>query len=112
MTYDEVVHGEVARLRETLERGSEWTKPTAKVAFGWDERHFRRVVSELRETGYPVIATSEAGSTYRKAKTREELVAFVERELISRTLDMERQIRVLLDGADIYFGGDQLRIAI
>jgi len=112
MTYDEVVHGEVARLRETFEQGREWTKPTAKVAFGWDERHFRRVVSELRETGYPVIATSEQGSTYRKAKTREELVAFVERELVSRSRDLERQIRVLLDGADTYFGSDQLSLAI
>lgn len=112
MTFDGVVKGEVERLRETLEQGREWTKPTAQVAFGWDERHFRRVVSELRETGYPVIASSDAGSTYRKAKNREELLAFVERELVSRSRDLDRQIRVLLDAADTYFGSDQLRIAI
>jgi hypothetical protein len=110
--YAEANHYDVKRLRESFEKGTQWTKATAHVAFGWDERHFRRVVSELRETGYPCIATSEAGSTYRKAKDITELEAFIERELISRSRDLEAQIRALRDGAHKYLGTNQLRLAV
>jgi hypothetical protein len=111
--YAETVKDDETRLWDSFEKGTQWTNATAHVAFGWNERRFRAVVSKLRESGYPVIATSEAGSTYRKALNRSELEAFIERELVTRTRDLEQQIRALRDGADKYFSGvDQLRISI
>lgn len=99
-------------LRPTLDAGKEWTRVMARAAFGWSDRRFRKAIADLREGGYPVVSTSDAGSVYRRARTREEVEDFIERELITRTRQLEHQIRALRDGADRYFGSDQLRLAV
>lgn len=108
----EVRTSDAYRLRESLEFGSEWTKDEATRAWGWGERRFRLAVTALRESGYPVISTSEAGSVYRKARSREEVEEFVSRELISRARNLEEQARRIRAAADKYFGSPQLPLVI
>jgi len=103
---------DVTKLRESLERGAQWTKDAAKRTWGWNERRFRAAVAELRQHGYPVISSSEEGSVYRKARSRAEVEEFIERELVSRTRKLEEQIREMRRAADKHFGSDQLKIAI
>lgn len=103
---------DVTKLRESLERGAEWTRRDARRQWNWNERRFRRAVADLRDTGYPVVAVSEQGSVYRKARTREELESFIAHELLSRTRKLEEQIKSLREGADRYFGTPQIPLAI
>jgi hypothetical protein len=103
---------DVTRLRLSFDEGTAWTKDAALRQWGWADRRFRATVSRLREEGYPVISVSEQGSVYRRAANRAELEQFIDRELLSRTRDLEAQIRALRDGADKHFGPDQLALAI
>lgn len=103
---------ELTRLRQSFDRGAELTKAEAQRMWGWNERRFRARVSQLREEGYPVISLSEQGSRYRKARDRRELDDFIDRELVSRTRDIEAQIRALRDGADKHFGTPQMALEI
>lgn len=103
---------DVIRLRESFDRGAEWTRDQAAKRWGWSDRRFRKAVNELRQSGYPVISTSEHGSAYRRAKDIAELDAFIERELVSRSRDIEEQIRALREGAPRHFGTPQLSLAI
>lgn len=103
---------DVERLRTSLDAGAEWTRDRAYRSFRWNERRFRSAVAELRKEGYPVISVSEQGNVYRKAKTRSECEAFIERELVSRTRKLEEQIREMRAAADKYFGSDQIPLAI
>lgn len=99
-------------LRMAFDHGVSWTRVTAWRELGWHDRRFRRAVADLRESGYPVISESGENSTYRKARSREEVERFIESELVSRSRKLEQQIRSLRDGADRYFGTAQLALAI
>ena len=103
---------DVERLRESFERGAEWTRKQAEVRWGWHERRFRHAVSELRLSGYPVISSSEAGSVYRKARSREEVEGFIERELLPRANALREEAQLLQRAADHYFGTAQLPLAL
>jgi len=95
---------DIVVLRDSLDRGVEWTKDQAKVSLGWNERRFRATVAALREVGYPVISTSEKGSTYRKAWSEEELEEFIHRELSSRIRHLDHQISALRAASRRHFG--------
>lgn len=98
-------------LRASLDTGAEWTKDSWRTVMGWNERRFRATVAALREIGYPVISTSEKGSTYRKAWSEGELEDFIRRELSSRIRHLDYQISALRSAAHRYFGGvDQPRL--
>ena len=99
-------------LRLSLEFGSEWTRDEARRAWGWNERRFRLAVATLRELGYPVVSASESGSVYRKARSREEVMEFINRELSPRAEALGRQISAMRAEADRFFGPEQLRVAI
>lgn len=103
---------DATRLRESFERGAQWTREEADRIWGWNDRRFRLAVAELRDSGYPVVSESERGSVYRKARTREEAEAFIDRELVSRTRKLEDQIRAMRAGVDKHFGTPQLPLAI
>jgi hypothetical protein len=98
-------------LRQSLDTGAEWTKDSWRAVMGWNERRFRATVAALREIGYPVISTSEQGSTYRKAWSEQELEDFIRRELLSRIRHLDYQVAALRNGAARYFGGpEQVRL--
>ena len=99
-------------LRLSLAKGDEWSRRDGSAYFGWNDRRFRDAVATLRQQGYPVVSTSGEGSVYRLARSREELEAFVEREIVSRSRELEEQARALRDAADKYFGTPQLALAI
>ncbi len=103
---------DATRLRESLERGHEWTREEARRQFGWNDRRFRLAVAALRDHGYPVISTSEKGSAYRRARSREEVQQFIDRELRPRAEALGRQINAMRAEADHVFGPEQLRVAI
>lgn len=93
--YATAKEGDVARLRDAFEQGRAFTKEHAREDFGIAERPFRAAVAELRAQGYPVISSSDASSTYRKAKDRAELDRFIQSEVNSRRMQLERQERAL-----------------
>jgi len=97
-------------LRQSLDTGAEWTKESWRAVMGWNERRFRATVAALREIGYPVISTSEQGSTYRKAWSEAELEDFIRRELLSRIRHLDYQVSALRSGALHYFGPSQQRL--
>lgn len=99
------------RLRDSFEAGAEWTKDEAARILDIPERRFRACVSELREQGVPIVSTSERGSVYRMARTRDEAIDFVDRELMSRIHDIERQVRAIHQGMDKHFPTTQLPLA-
>lgn len=93
------VQGEVLDL---FERGHECAKDGDRVVCYaeadasspvaiYPERSFRRIVTELRLAGYPVVSVSEARSVYRKARDVDELEAFIARELLSRASVLHSQ---------------------
>jgi hypothetical protein len=97
-------------LRQSLDTGAEWTKESWRAVMGWNERRFRATVAALREIGYPVISTSEKGSTYRKAWSEAELEDFIRRELLSRIRHLDYQVSALRQGVYKYFGPSQQRL--
>jgi hypothetical protein len=96
-------HEDIEILRQSLDVGSEWTKDQAKISLGWNERRFRATVAALREEGYPVISSSEKGSTYRKAWSEHELEEFIRRELSPRIRHLDYQISALRAAAPRHF---------
>lgn len=95
---------DIETLRLSLDTGAEWTKESWRAVMGWSERRFRATISALREIGYPVISTSEKGSTYRKAWSEKELEEFIFRELQSRIRHLDYQVFALRSEAPRYFG--------
>lgn len=95
---------DVQIVQALLDGKRELTKEFMQARQRMEPRRFRAAVSELRRRGYPVVSDSAEGSTYRKAKTQEELEAFIEAELVSRARVLEGQIRALREAAPRYFG--------
>lgn len=91
-------------LRQSFDVGAEWTKESWRAVMGWNERRFRATVAALRELGYPVISSSEKGSSYRKAWSEAELEQFIHRELQSRIRHLDYQIAALRNAAPRHFG--------
>lgn len=89
------IEGDVLKLRDSFEAGSEWTKDAAAVHFDMSERRFRAAVAALRATGYPVVSYSEEGSTYRKAKDVREVDHFIDTELLPRMRKLEAEARAM-----------------
>jgi predicted polyphosphate/ATP-dependent NAD kinase len=100
----------VARVREQLDAGAELVRAEVREVLDMDERKFRAAVSDLRRHGYPVISSSEQGSTYRKAHSPEELEAFIARELRPRALDLLEQEHQLREHASDHFEPRQLQL--
>lgn len=100
----------VARVRVLLDAGGEIVRAEVRAVLDMDERKFRAAVSELRRGGYPVISSSEQGSTYRKARSREELDAFIARELRPRAVDLLEQEHQLREHAADHFEPRQLQL--
>ena len=100
----------VARVRELLDGGAEIVRADVRAVLDMDERKFRAAVSILRRRGYPVISSSEQGSTYRKARSREELEAFIARELRPRAIDLLEQEQRLHEHAPDHFEPRQLQL--
>lgn len=97
-------------LRTSMDVGVEWTRDMAKTQLRWNDRRFRATIAALREIGYPVISTSEHGSSYRKAWSETELEQFIYRELSSRIRRLDYQIAALRNAAPSYFGPTQQRL--
>lgn len=97
-------------LRQSLDTGAEWTKESWRQVMGWNERRFRATVAALREIGYPVISSSEKGSTYRKAWSESEVEEFIRRELSPRIRHLDYQISALRSAAPRHFGPSQQRL--
>lgn len=102
----------IARVRELLERGAEIVRAEVRDVLDMDERKFRAAVSDLRRHGYPVISSSEQGSTYHKAHSPEELEAFIARELRPRALDLLEQEHQLREHASDHFEPHQMRLGL
>lgn len=100
----------VARVRELLDGGAEIVRAEVRAVLDMDERKFRAAVSMLRRRGYPVVSSSEQGSTYRKARSREELEAFIARELRPRAIDLLEQEQRLHEHAADHFEPRQLQL--
>ena len=100
----------VARVRELLDGGAEIVRAEVRAILDMDERRFRAAVSILRRRGYPVISSSEQGSTYRKARSREELEAFIGRELRPRAIDLLEQEQRLREHAADHFDPRQMQL--
>lgn len=100
----------VARVRELLDDGAEIVRAEVRTVLDMDERKFRAAVSVLRRRGYPVISSSEQGSTYRKARSREELEAFIGRELRPRAIDLLEQEKRLREHAGEHFEPRQMQL--
>lgn len=91
-------------IRAVFDSGRAISRDDVWTRYRINDRSFRRCVSLLRASGYPVISTSEQGSEYRRARGQAELDAFIESELVSRARDIEEQIRALRESAPTYFG--------
>ena len=100
----------VARVRELLDAGAQIVRAEVRQMLDMDERKFRAAVSDLRRRGYPVISSSEQGSTYRKARSRDELETFIARELRPRAVDLLEQEHQLRGHAADHFEPRQLRL--
>lgn len=95
---------DVDMLREVFASGRAIAKDEARSRYGIGPRQFRAAVSELRTQGVPIVSFSAEGSTYRFARSQEELDAFIEQELVSRSRVLEQQIRALRESSSRYFG--------
>lgn len=103
---------DVELVRSLLEGGHEISRDEAWPRWRLNDRRLRAAVSALRLSGYPVIASSGAGSTYRRAHNQAELDGFLA-EIESRARSLEEQIRALRESAPRYFGrAEQLAFAI
>lgn len=102
----------IALLRGVFDRGARLTKAEARARYGIGERQFRASVSALREQGYPVVSSSEEGSTYRKARSESELEVFIHAEIDSRAMDLLAQSKALRARARDHFPPVQLGMAI
>ena len=100
----------VTRVRELLDAGAQIVRAEVRQMLDMDERKFRAAVSDLRRHGYPVISSSEQSSTYRKARSRDELETFIARELRPRAVDLLEQEHQLRDHAADHFEPRQLQL--
>lgn len=104
---------DVETLRDVFDSGRSVAKAEVWDRYRMNERRFRAAVSALRASGYPVIADSAEGSTYRKARSAFEAEEFVEHELVSRARSLEEQARAIRDHLAEHFGpAEQLALAI
>lgn len=91
-------------LRDVFDTGRAIAKAEVWDRYRMNERRFRAAVSALRSSGYPVIADSAEGSTYRKARNASEAEAFVAREIESRARSLEEQARAIRDHLGEHYG--------
>lgn len=101
---------DVGVLRIAFDGGECLTKTEGLAIYGIPDRRFRAAVSSLRHEGYPVIAQSDGGSTYRKARTEAELDIFIRSEIDSRAMDLLAQSKALRTKARDWFPPEQLRL--
>lgn len=94
---------DVELVRSLLEGGHEIARDEAWSRWRLSDRRLRAACSALRASGYPVVTASEAGAAYRRARSPQELDAFVA-ELRSRARSLEEQVRALETHAPAYFG--------